>query len=338
MPTIKDIAKAAGVSPASVSRVINNGPKVGAKTREKIKRIIREMEYQPNANAQAINVQNNASIGIVLTDLTDPLFAQMAHGIEKVAAQKNLQIFLNSGAFDRASELDAINVLLEHRYKALVVHSAMLDDKTLIDFAHKVPGLVLLNRHIKEIENRCVWLDDKRGGELMADYIVKQGHQKIALIGVNGVQNNTVQRLEGIKAQLDKYPVQYEIEMLERGASTYEGGEIAVQNLLARGSEFSAILAYNDAIAIGAVSMLKAHGLNVPQDISVMGFNNLILAQCMRPKLTTVHNPIEKMAMKATELALSLSQGNGISEPQYNVIEHKYTPELVERQSVLRLD
>ncbi len=337
MPTIKDIAKAAGVSPASVSRVINDGPKVGAKTREKIKRIMREMQYQPNANAQAINMQNNASIGIVLADLTDPLFAKMAHGIEKVAAQKDLQIFLNSGAFDRASELDAIEVLLEHRYKALVVHSAMIDDKTLIDFARKVPGLVLLNRHIKEIENRCIWLDDKLGGALMADHIVDKGHKKIAVIGVDGIQNNTRLRIEGMKAQLAKYPVTYEIEMLEQGAATYEGGEVAVQNLLARGVEFSAILAYNDAIAVGAVSMLKAHGMTVPDDVSVVGFNNLILAQCMKPKLTTIHNPIEEMAMKATELALTLSKGDGDSEPDYVMDEHKYSPVLVERQSVTRL-
>tara|TARA_R110002153_G_scaffold66738_1_gene178090 strand:- start:59 stop:1075 length:1017 start_codon:yes stop_codon:yes gene_type:complete len=337
MPTIKDIAKAAGVSPASVSRVINNGPKVGAKTREKIKRIMLEMEYQPNANAQAINLQNNASIGIVLADLTDPLFAKMAHGIEKIAAQKNLQIFLNSGAFDRASELDAIEVLLEHRYKALVVHSTMIDDKTLIEFARKVPGLVLLNRHIKEIESRCIWLDDKLGGRLMADHIVGQGHKKIAVIGVNGIINNTRQRLEGITSQLSKYPVQYEIEMLEQGTATYEGGEIAVQNLLARGMDFSAILAYNDAIAVGAVSMLKAHGLNVPEDVSVVGFNNLILAQCMKPKLTTIDNPIEEMAMKATELALNLSKDSGEAEVKYVAHEHKYTPELVIRQSVKQL-
>ncbi|MDO6561308.1 LacI family DNA-binding transcriptional regulator [Paraglaciecola chathamensis] len=334
MPTIKDIAKAAGVSPASVSRVINNGPKVGAKTREKIKRIIREMEYQPNANAQAINMQNNASIGIVLADLTDPLFAKMAHGIEKVAAEQNLQIFLNSGAFDRASELDAIEVLLEHRYQALVVHSAMIDDKTLIDFARKVPGLVLLNRYIKEIEDRCIWLDDKLGGALMADHIVEKGHQKIAVIGVDGILNNTRYRLEGIKAQLNKYPVQFEVEMLEQGAATYEGGEVAVQNLLARGVEFSAILAYNDAIAIGATSMLKAHGLSVPKDVSVVGFNDLILAQCIKPKLTTIHNPIEEMAMKATKLALSLSKNSDLREIESVADKHKYVPVLVQRHSV----
>ncbi|WP_166423656.1 LacI family DNA-binding transcriptional regulator [Paraglaciecola sp. 20A4] len=337
MPTIKDIAKAAGVSPASVSRVINNGPKVGAKTREKIKRIMREMQYQPNANAQAINVQNNASIGIVLADLTDPLFAKMAHGIEKIAVQKDLQIFLNSGAFDRTSELNAIEVLLEHRYKALVVHSAMIDDKTLIEYARKIPGLVLLNRHIREIENRCIWLDDKLGGALMADHIIEQGHKKIVVIGVDGIQNNTRQRLEGIKAQLAKYPVHYEIEMLEQGAATYEGGEIAVQNILARGMEFSAILAYNDAIAVGAVSMLKAHGLSVPSDVSVMGFNNLILAQCMKPKLTTIHNPIEDMAMKATELALRLSKGDSAEQLEFRPDEHKYIPELIVRQSVQKI-
>lgn len=334
MKTIKDIAKAAGVSPASVSRVINNGPKVGQKTREKIKRIIDELGYYPNTNAQAISTKKNISIGVVLADLVSPLSAEMAQGIEKVATEKDIQIFFNSGSFDKASELKAIGTLLEHRYQAMVIHSKALDEQTLINFANKHPGLVLINRYIKEIADRCVWLDDKLGGKLMADYIMNEGHKNIAFINAEGVVNNTAQRSKGIKNAIAKRNTDQTISLIEFFAkSSYQGGEIAVQNLLAMGQKFTAILTYNDDMAIGVISMLKAHGYRVPEDISVIGFGNFILAKCITPKLTTVNNPIEEMAIQATELALALSQSSKFKTlPTY-----RYVPELIVRKSVKKL-
>jgi len=334
MTTIKDIAKAAGVSPASVSRVINNGPKVGQKTRDKIKQIMDELGYYPNTNAQAISAKKNISIGVVLADLISPLSAEMAQGIEKVATEKDIQIFFNSGAFDKTSELKAIETLLEHRYQAMVIHSKALDEKTLINFANKNPGLVLINRYIKEIEDRCVWLDDKLGGTLMADYIMDEGHENIAIIDAEGVINNSALRCEGIKHAIAKRNTDRTINLIEVFANaSYKGGEIAVQNLLAMGQKFTAVLTYNDDMAIGVISMLKAHGYRVPEDISVIGFGNFILAKCITPKLTTINNPIEEMAIKATELALALSQQSKFeTQPTY-----RYVPELIVRKSVKQL-
>jgi LacI family transcriptional regulator len=330
MPTIKDIAKAAGVSAASVSRVINNGPKVGSETRKKIKKIMREMGYYPNANAQAINQLSGLSIGIVVEDLVDPFFAVMAHGIEKIAAAKKAQIFMNSGASEASSEMQAITTLLEHRYQAMVVHSSALDDKTIIGLANKNPGFVLINRHIPEIEKQCVWLDDEAGGRLMAEYILERGHRNIAVISAEKTFNNTNKRVEGIKNALADHDVRLSNESIEYSEKTYEGGQLAIQNLLASGRPYTAVLAYNDAMAIGAISMLESQGFRVPEDVSVIGFDDLILANCIRPKLTTVNNRIEDMAIRATEIALSPNTPNKLSVSKHN----KFLPFLVTRQSV----
>lgn len=330
MPTIKDIAKAAGVSPASVSRVINNGSKVGEKTRQHIKQVMLDMGYYPNANAQAINSLPTASIGLVLADLVNPFFAMMAHGIEQVASETNTQIFMNSGAFNKDAELAAIETLLEHRYQAMVVHSSALSDDILINFAEKIPGFVVINRYIEEISDRCVWLDDQLGGKMMADYIISQGHKNVALICNQKTLDNTAKRMEGAKSALLTQDITLLETNIDSEEATFDAGKIAVQHLIASGNTFTAILAYNDPMAIGAIAMLEAQGLRVPEDVSVIGFDNLMLAQCIKPKLTTIDSPIEKMAITATKLALSLASNNvGIKD-----IKQKFVPKLVIRQSV----
>ena len=328
MPTIKDIARAAGVSPASVSRVINDGPKVGRATREKIQRIIKEMGYSPNANAQAINAQASASVGIVLANLEDPFYAAMAHGIEKVAARQGAQILLNSSEYSMESERQAIETLLEHRYKSIVVHSMHLPDAELVQFADAIPGMVILNRYVEAIADRCVWLDDELGGKLMAQHVVQKGHQNIAIIGADGGFSQSAHRIPGALTELARLGISEQAICVEIADATYEGGQAAIQNLMASGMPFTAVIAYNDPMAIGAIAMLNAQGFSVPKDVSVMGYDNLMLASCIEPKLTTVHHPIEEMAVLATEMALRLNQ----AVPALN--KRRFFPSLIERQSV----
>ena len=164
MITIKDIAKAANVSPATVSRVINDGPKVGLKTREHVKRVMKNMGYRPNINARALVNKKSTSLGLVLAELMDPFFATYANAIETVARESSSQLLMSSGSSNAKSERDAIETLLDHRVKAMIVHSKFLDNETLIDIARTVPGFVLINRYIEEISESCVWLDNVLGG------------------------------------------------------------------------------------------------------------------------------------------------------------------------------
>lgn len=332
MATIKDIAKAAGVSLATVSRVINDGPKVGDATRERIKLLMKEMGYRPNANARALVNQSTSSIGVVIAELSDPFFATLASGIEKVARQKNIQVLLSSGSIEVETELKAIETLLEHRCKAMVVHSKALSDDTLIQFANMVPGFILINRYIPAIAERCVWLDNHAGGALTAQHLIAQGHTKLVMVASKHQIDDPVYRIEGIRSALQNQGLMLEDDAIEYSTPDQEGGEIAMQNLLAKGIEFTAVIAYNDAMASGAMSMLQDHHLNIPDDVSVIGFDDVLLARYCRPKLSTIRYPIELMAIKATELAIHYSQNPIPAKHTY-----KYMPSVIKRDSIKKL-
>lgn len=334
MATIKDIAKEAGVSLATVSRVINNGPKVSEKTRQRIKTIMKEMGYRPNANARALVKQKNPSIGVVLAELSDPFFATFAHGIEKVARKQNLQILLSSGSIHANTERKAIETLLEHRCDAMVVHSKALDNETLIEFASQVSGFVLINRYIPEIADSCVWLDNYVGGSLMARHLLENGHQDFAVISSEYQINDPYERLNGIRDELAKSNISLHPEQVVCDKPDLEGGANAMQSLLDNGRNFTAVIAYNDAMAAGALSVLQEQGFNLPQDISVMGFDDVMLARFCRPPLSTLHYPIEEMAIKAAELAIEKSSQS--DNPDKPASGYKFTPSIVRRQSIFK--
>ena len=325
MATIKDIAQAAGVSLATVSRVINDGPKVGKETRKRVKRIMEEMGYRPNANARALVTKRSASLGVVLAELHDPFFAMLAHGVETVTRKNNVQILLSAGSIEQDTERRAIEILLEHRVEAMVVHSKALDDQTLIDFAKQIPGFVLINR--------CVWLDNVTGGRLMAEYAIGQGHKSLAVISSQYRIDDPNHRLQGIREAMKAAGIDLPESMIEYASPDQEGGELAMQNLLATGAKFTSVLAYNDAMASGAMTMLQDHGISVPDDVSVVGYDDVLLAKYCRPKLTTLRYPIEMMAAKAAELALKYASG---IQPEEG-LTFKYTPTIVKRDSLTRV-
>ncbi|WP_016954909.1 LacI family DNA-binding transcriptional regulator [Catenovulum agarivorans] len=331
MATIKDIASAAGVSLATVSRVINNGPKVGDATRARIKEIMKEMGYRPNANARALVTQRNPSLGVVLAELSDPFFATLAHGIESVARQKDMQVLLSSGSIQAKTEMKAIDTLMEHRCEAMVVHSKALSDDVLVGYAKEIPGFVLINRYIEAIADRCVWLDNYAGGASIAKHLLSLGHKKVAIITSQYQIDDPILRLKGVEDELNAAGISIEKAAIELATPDQEGGEAAMQNLLSKGIEFTAVVAYNDAMAAGAMSMLLDHGVQVPTEVSVIGFDDVILARYCRPKLTTLKYPIEMMGVKAAELALSLATKKPQAE---HTSTHKYTPTIVKRESV----
>ncbi|MCM2681129.1 LacI family DNA-binding transcriptional regulator [Echinimonas agarilytica] len=331
MATIRDIAKAAGVSASSVSRVINNGPKVGEETRKKILAIIKEVGYTPNANAQAINDNQKLAVGIVMPNIQQPFFSAMAHGIEQVAGQLNAQIMLHSSEAHEQGEQEAIETLMEHRYQSMVVHSSVLDDEKLIRYAQTIPGFVLMNRHIEAISGQCVWLEDAEGGRLRAKFAFDYGHRKYAIFCSNradiGAQCRFVMSKQWLIAKgIEEHDICTIID-----SPTYQGGRRAVQDLVASGHSFTAILAHNDEMAIGAMSMLEAQGLSTPDDVSVIGYDDLNIAEFTQPQLTTVKYPIEAMAIVATQMALSLNK-NQVQESQ-----RKFHPSMVLRSSFCRL-
>ena len=330
MATIKDVARIAGVSVASVSRVLNNGPKVSKQTIEKVLNVVQDLNYTPNANARALVTQKSSTLGVVIPDLIDPFFASLANGVEKVARQNNMQLLLSTGLVTADSEMQAIKLLIERQCDVMVVHSKKLSDEVLIKLASKVAGLVLIDRYIEEIAQRCVWLDNLEGGKIAARHLLTLNHQNFACISSKHQIDDPLLRLQGFQQELQLVGSDVEPSLIEYDEPTLQGGEIATQKLLASGKCFSALFVYNDAMAIGAISTLEDNGFKVPSDISVLGFDDVLLSRYSRPKLSTLNYPIEEMAMQAANIALELSA----EQTKTNKGEgYKHIPRLVKRES-----
>ncbi|MCM2679047.1 LacI family DNA-binding transcriptional regulator [Echinimonas agarilytica] len=329
MPTIKDVAKEAGVSIATVSRVVNNGPKVGDATRARVLQIMQDIGYRPNANARALVMQKEASLGVVIPELTDPFYASLASGVDTVARQHNMQLLLSTGLIEASTERAAIELLLQRRCDAMIVHSKFMSDDELTELAVATPGMVFINRYLPDIPERCIWLDNIAGGKLAARHLLVNGHTNLACITSDYSIDDPMLRLQGFKEELGEAGVSLREEAIEYGAPGQLGGELATQALLAKNIPFTGIFAYNDSMAAGVIKALHDAGLKVPQDVSVVGFDDVLLSRYVRPQLSTMRYPIERMAINAAELALSLVGGH----PSELHSTNKYLPTLVKRES-----
>ena len=326
MITINDVAKAAGVSTATVSRVVNNGPKVGTKTRAHVLQVMATLGYTPNANARALASQQSKTIGVVIPDLTDPFFASLANGVELVAREQGMQTLLSTGQQSADAELRAIQLLMEQRCDAMVVHSKHLNDDQLKQLSHQVKGFVLIDRYIDSLQSHCVWLDNAAGGKAAAEHFIATGHDQIAMINSNLDIDDPVLR----KAGFDQYLNTQGIKTVTTVTAepTLSGGELAARQLVDAGLTFTALFAYNDAMAIGAMSVLEDMGIRVPDDVAVIGFDDVLLSRYSRPKLATLRYPIQSMAKQAAKLALSLLRDEPLPERP-----RVYLPRLIVRAS-----
>ncbi|AEE22566.1 transcriptional regulator, LacI family [Glaciecola sp. 4H-3-7+YE-5] len=334
MATIKDVAKLAGVSPATVSRVLSSTVAVSPKTKARIEKAIAELDFRPNAHARALVSKSTHTIGVVISQLADPFFAQMASSIENVAKKRKFKVLVSTGSLDAQKELTAIKSLQAQRCEAMVVNSKALPDDVLIDLAQRIPGFVLINKFIPQISERCVWFDNVSGGKVMADHIASLGHTQIAVISTKDRIYDATHRLNGIRESLNDYQIPLLDEYIAHGTPDYDGGRAAVESLVLRGCQFSAVLCYNDAMATGVISALTDLGKKIPDDVSVVGFDDVLLAKYCMPKLTTVKYPIDIMARKATELALSFISKD---QPVKSVVkDYQYKPFLVKRESATK--
>ncbi|TLU65161.1 LacI family DNA-binding transcriptional regulator [Thalassotalea litorea] len=333
MANIKDVAKVAGVSIATVSRVINQGDKVNAQTRDRVTRAMQQLGYRPNANARALVTQKSATLGVVIPELTDPFFAALASGVDNVAKENNLQLLLSTGMGSEESELSALNVLLDRNCDAIVMHSKHISSKKLQDLMALHSGLILIDRLVPETIERCVWLDNIEGGRIAARHFLALGHNRFACISSEYEIEDPRLRLHGFKECLAEQGVNNAAIPVSFGAPNQQGGEIAAQQLLTEGHRFSALFVYNDAMASGAISTLEDNGYRVPEDISVIGFDDVILASYTRPKLTTMHYPIHTMAKQAAQMALQRVSSDATDA---STTKGKYLPRLVKRASCAR--
>jgi len=310
MATIKDVAKVAGVSVATVSRVVNKSPKASKAAITSVNAAMKALAYRPNANARALVNKNTNTIGVMVGDVSDPFFGVLIKAVDNIARAHQKHLLIGNGYHCATTEKEAIELLINNRCDSLVIHSKALTNQELLQFAEEVPGLVLINRHIPEIAERCIALDNQQGANLATQHLIAQGHQHIAYINSCHDIDDSAHRKAGYLQALTSHDIAPREAYITEGLPTDEGGEAAMADLLARGLPITAVVCYNDYVAAGALAALEKQHIAVPNDISLMGFDNGLIAKYLHPKLTTMHYPIQTMAEQAAELSLALAKGN----------------------------
>lgn len=329
MITIRDVARLAGVSVATVSRVLNNSALVSPETRENVMQAVSQLGYRPNANAQALATQVSDTIGVVVMDVSDPFFGALVKAVDTVAQQHNKYVLIGNSYHEAEKERHAIEVLIRQRCSALIVHAKVLCDEELASFLEQIPGMVLINRIVPGYAHRCVGLDNISGAMMATRMLQSNGHQRIGYLASAHRIEDDDQRKEGWLRALAEQGVSAPESWIGMGSPDMQGGEAAMVELLGRNLQLTAVFAYNDSMAAGALTALKDNGIAVPQHLSLIGFDDIPIARYTDPQLTTVRYPIVSMARLATELALLGAAGELDLQAS-----HCFMPTLVRRHSV----
>jgi DNA-binding LacI/PurR family transcriptional regulator len=312
--SIKDIAKAAKVSYSTVSRALNDSPRVKIETKERIQRIAAEMGYLPSAVARSLVTRRTTIIGVVVTTVTDLFFAEVIHAIEETALKHKYNVILANSGTEPHRELEAIRALQERRVDGIILVAACSSKEDL--FAAKeidIPVVIINNAH-KEHIGYSVEIDNLGAGREATQHLLGLGHRRIAHIAGLAREWDSVERQSGYEQALRAYGLPVDPTLIVRGDSRPKGGIEAMQQLLGLPSRPTGVFCYNDVTALGAMRAARAAGLRIPQDLSVVGFDDIDLAPYLEPPLTTIAQPKREMGEKAVQMVLDLLAGDKLVE------------------------
>ena len=331
--SIKDIADAAGVSHSTVSRALNDSPLVKAATKARIQRLAREMGYIPNAVARSLKAQRSGTIGLVVTSLLDPFFTEVMAGVDEVAGEAGLSMFVTASHNDPEREMAVIETFHRRRVEGIIVAASRLTRRYRERLARIRVPLVLVNQHTEQSRPgvHVVAFDERAGARLAVEHLLDLGHRRIGYLGLGNRQRSNRLRLDGYRDALEGAAVHPApgwtriVPEAEMAALSDTGaGEAYVRALLDAGA--TAVFCYNDRVAIGAMLACRRASLTVPAAVSLVGFDDIEAAQWVSPSLTTVRQPKRRMGRLAMGMMLDLLADR-------KVTDHVLAPSLVTRES-----
>ncbi|RAV19879.1 LacI family DNA-binding transcriptional regulator [Paenibacillus contaminans] len=329
--TIKDIAKKAGVSHTTVSRALNDSPLINPETKERIKEIADQMNYTPNFSAKSLVLDRSYNLGLFFSTLdkgTSPnFFYETVRGVNNTIKDKYNLIVRGIDDYERYDRIT------NKRFDGIIVMSQSERDDAFIAYLldKRIPHVVL-NRHTGNAAVMNILSDDQQGAYRLVEYLVAQGHKRIATIEGREGFKSTQQRMEGCLRALGKHGVELLPQLREQGSYDVESGYAAMRKLLGNRELPTAVFCFNDDMAVGAMKAIAERGLRVPQDISIVGFDDNMFSGFVSPALTTVKRPIEQISRKGAETLLEMIEKKETLNPE-TIYLHT---ELVLRESVDR--
>ncbi len=307
--SIKDVARAAQVSHPTVSRALRHSPLVNLETAERIRQVASRMGYQPNAVARGLVTKKTGTIGVVVTTIADPFIAEVVSGIEEIANDHGYSVFLANSNADPAREIKVVQSFQERRVDGILVAASRVGALYVPLLSKlRVPIVLINNQHPDEFVH-SVLIDNYPASIKAVQHLVELGHKRIAYMGDQFGFHSDTERFAGYRQALTLADYPFLPELVVHGDGKPEGGGQAMEKLLALPAPPTAVFCYNDMSAIGALSRIRANGLRVPTDISLVGFDDLFIASYVEPPLTTVRQPEQPMGRMAMELMLKLLSG-----------------------------
>ena len=308
--SIKEIARLAQVSHSTVSRALRDSPLVNPRTADRIRRIAEEYGYCPSGPARSLVTRHTETIGVVVTSIADPFNADVVGGIEEAANEHGFSVFLANSNADPEREMQVVRSFQQRRVDGLIVPASRVGAMHVSTLSRmRIPIVLLNNQHPSEFVHSVTIANPEASLEATR-HLVALGHRRIAYLGDRfGYQSDT-ERYAGYRQALAEADVPFEPELVVHGNGKPEGAPPAIVQLLALAEPPTAVFCYNDMTALGAIHYLRSRGVRVPGDMSVVGFDDLFLAQYLDPPLTTMRQPMWRMGRTATEMLLDLLKGN----------------------------
>lgn len=328
MPTIKDVAREAGVSVATVSRVMNDSGPVSEETRRRIREVATRMRFAPNVAARSLITARTMTLGVLLPDLYGEFFSEVIRGIDQASRRRGYHLLVSSSHADR-QETEAALLAMRGRVDGLIIMSPDLDARALVENLPDRLPLVLMNSTLEGDGFDSLRIENYQGASAVMRHLLARGHRRIAIIKGAPRNHDAAERLRGYRAALKRAGIERDPRWEIAGDFTDESGYRAVDVLLQLDPRPTALFAANDAMAIGAMSALREAGIDVPGAMSVVGFDDIPVARYVTPALSSVRVPIGALGERATEMLLE-----AVVEKQRRVRRRETLPtELVVRDS-----
>ncbi|MTH53352.1 LacI family DNA-binding transcriptional regulator [Bacillus mangrovi] len=328
MATIEDVARSAGLSRTTVSRVINDHPYVSIAKKKKVKEAMEELGYVPNSAARSLRNQRTGMIAVLIPRVMNPFFSQLIETLELAAAESFYQLIICQTQYSAKKELTYLNLLKTKQVDGVILTSAENDWSAIEGFTEYGP-VILCNEFDERANVPMIYMDQQEAGYKATRHLIEQGHRKIAYCCGRFRSNVASAREEGFMMALHEAGLAFDEQYAFREAITSSDGTEIFRSIRGDSGRPTAIFTGSDEVAAGIVSEALRHGWSIPRDLAVTGFDNQVITELMNPRITTVEQPVREMALKTMEVLLER-----IRNRQYTGTErHQFSMKLIVRES-----
>ena len=330
--TIYDVAREANVSIATVSKVINNNGRISEKTRRKVREVMERLNYHPNMMASALMGKQTKTIGLLIPDLANPFFSELARSIEDRGHELGYNLVICSTDYQIDKENKYLSLLKQKGIDGFILASGFENLDKVEELMQEDIPVASVARDFPMFSINTVAIDDFMGGYLAASHLIKLGHKNIGIIALDVWSNR--ERFRGFKQALEENNLEFtpDFEFIQKSNNLLEAGKFMTHKYLSGSKPPTAIFACNDLLAAGVIQAAKEMGMNVPEQLSVVGFDNTIIATIVEPTLTTIAQPIQSMGKEVMDLMVSMIEGEIKEKRRITLL-----PTLVERKSTVKL-